>query len=255
LTLLLNPLIKVRVRLDINAEEHLGVLDSAVLCALAEINAGFVRIDPHAIRMIRYEVRLTCKTWYPEAVIGISGKQREESWSGVCRVTYRYVQFICSHDVEAGVAKLPPKLMTDNSNFDGIMRFHGFLNVCYYSACRQEQNQDNQNRNYRPSCFYLGAAVNLREFPFILGSPLSEFDYCVSEPAEYKDKYCCRRASTMRDIPYIDCAGVESGLNTLIRLASPCAGSAKSTDFAKQWTARAVTFCVAELVTTSKLSR
>jgi len=32
------------------------MLDSAVLCALAEISAGFVRIDPHTTRMIRDEV-------------------------------------------------------------------------------------------------------------------------------------------------------------------------------------------------------
>jgi hypothetical protein len=140
LTLLFNPSIEVRMRLDINAEEHLGMLDSAVLCALAEVNAGFVRIDPHTIRMIGYEVRLTCKTWYPEAVIRIRGKQREEGRSWVCRVTYRYVQFIRSHDIEAGVTIFPPKLMTDNSDFDGIMRFRGFLNVHNYPACRQEQD-------------------------------------------------------------------------------------------------------------------
>ena len=110
MTLLFNPAIEARTRLDINAEHHLGVLDSAVLCALAEINAGFVRIDPHTIRMIGYQVRLHGKPWHPEAVIRIRGKKREISRSWMCRVTYRYVQFIRSHDTEAGLAILPPEL-------------------------------------------------------------------------------------------------------------------------------------------------
>jgi len=140
LTLLLNPSMEVRMRLDINPDEHLGVLDSAILCALAEINACFVRIDPRAIRMIGYEVRLTCKTWHPKAVVRIRRKQSEESRSWVCWIAYRYVQFIRGRDIEAGVAILPPELMTDNSNVDGTMRFGGFLNVCNNSGCRQEQN-------------------------------------------------------------------------------------------------------------------
>jgi len=116
------------------------MLDSAVLCALAQINAGFVRLDPHTIRMIRDEVRLPCKTWRPKTVIRIRGKQREESRSWVSRITYRYVQFIRSHDIQSGVAILPPKLMTDDSDFDGIVRFRGFLNVRNHSDGRQEQN-------------------------------------------------------------------------------------------------------------------
>jgi hypothetical protein len=140
LTLLFNPSIEVRTRLDINPEEHLGMLDSAVLCALADIDAGFVRIDPHTIRMIGYEVRLPCKTWYPEAVIRVRGKQRQESRGGVCRVTYRYVEFIRSYNVEAWVSILPPILMADDSDFEGIMRFGGVLNVRNDSRCRQEQD-------------------------------------------------------------------------------------------------------------------
>jgi hypothetical protein len=31
------------------------MLDSAVLCTLAAMNAGFVRIDPHIIRLIGYD--------------------------------------------------------------------------------------------------------------------------------------------------------------------------------------------------------
>jgi hypothetical protein len=102
LTLLFNPSIEVHARLDVNADQHLGMLDSTVLCALAKINAGLVRIDPHTIRMIGDEVRLPGKTWYPEAVIRIRRKQREESRSWVRRITDRYVQFIRSHDFEAG---------------------------------------------------------------------------------------------------------------------------------------------------------
>jgi hypothetical protein len=142
--------------------------------------------------MIGYEVCLPRKAWYPEAVIRIRGKQREESRCWVCGVTYWYVQFIRSHDVEAGVAILPPELMTDNSDFDSIIWFRGILHVRNDSCCGQEQNQDNQNRDYRPGCFYLGAAVNLRWLSLIVVSPLSEFDDCVSEQTEYDDEHCCR---------------------------------------------------------------
>ena len=38
------------------------------------------------------------------------GKQREISRSWMCRVTYRYVQFIRSYDVEAGIVILTPEL-------------------------------------------------------------------------------------------------------------------------------------------------
>jgi hypothetical protein len=33
------------------------------------------------------------------------------------------VQFIGSYEIEAGVAILPPKLITDNSDFESIVRF------------------------------------------------------------------------------------------------------------------------------------
>ena len=102
------------------------------------------------------------------------------------------MRFVCSNNPVLRVLELPPELMTDHCDFEGIMRFRGILNIRNDSACRQKQNQDNQNRNYRPGCLYLGTAVNLRWFVLIVVNPFSEFDYCVSQQAEYEDKHCCR---------------------------------------------------------------
>jgi hypothetical protein len=49
LTLLFNPSIEVRTRLDINAEEHLGMLDSAVLCALSDITTVRLNVEENQL--------------------------------------------------------------------------------------------------------------------------------------------------------------------------------------------------------------
>ena len=49
MTLLFNPSIEVRTRLDINAEEHLGMLDSAVLCALSDITTVRLNVEENQL--------------------------------------------------------------------------------------------------------------------------------------------------------------------------------------------------------------
>src|ERR1700687_1416547 len=120
LPLLLDPAVELIVRLNINTQEHFGVLCPAILRALAEVNARLVRIDPHTIRVVRNQVRLTCQPWPPETMVRISGQQLDESRRWVPRVAHRHVQFVCSNDVQSGIAIFPPKLVADSDNFDGI---------------------------------------------------------------------------------------------------------------------------------------
>lgn len=51
----------------------------------------------------------------------------------------------------------------------------------------------------------------------------------------------------------MDCAGVEAGLNMLVGLEDPCAGSARAAAVAKQGTPRAIVFRVTAWLTTSTL--
>src|ERR1700674_672689 len=61
LSFILNPLVELLLRVNVDAQEHLGVLHPAVLGALADINSDFIRIDPHVVDAIRNKIRLTRK--------------------------------------------------------------------------------------------------------------------------------------------------------------------------------------------------
>ena len=78
LLLLLNPSAELFRRIDINAQKHLGMLDAAILSALAKINSGLLRIDPGVIRVVRNQVRLPGQARHPKTVVGIGGKQSEK---------------------------------------------------------------------------------------------------------------------------------------------------------------------------------
>src|SRR6201987_3446295 len=71
LALLLNPLVKFIPRLDIHAQQHLGVLGPAILRTLAEVNADLLRVDPHRVGMVGNQISLTRQPWNPEAVVRI----------------------------------------------------------------------------------------------------------------------------------------------------------------------------------------
>ena len=55
------------------------MLRAAVLGALADVKAGFVRIDPHMVDAVGNQVRFSREIGHPEAVVGVGGKQSEES--------------------------------------------------------------------------------------------------------------------------------------------------------------------------------
>jgi len=73
LALLLNPPVKFVPRLDINTQQHLGVLGSAVLNTLAEVNSCRLRVDPHSVGVIGNQISLTSQPWDPKTVVSIGG--------------------------------------------------------------------------------------------------------------------------------------------------------------------------------------
>src|SRR5271155_4284782 len=60
---LLYPVVKLFARIDVHAQEHLGVLRAAVLGALAEIKPGVVGIDPNVVDPVWNQIRFSCKAW------------------------------------------------------------------------------------------------------------------------------------------------------------------------------------------------
>src|SRR6267154_5879915 len=71
----------------VNAQEHLCVLRSAILSALAEKQARFMRVYPCLVYVVRNQVGFSRKLGNPETVVGIGGKQFQECGRGVCGVT------------------------------------------------------------------------------------------------------------------------------------------------------------------------
>src|SRR5580693_1739770 len=69
--LLMHPPFELPARLHVDAQQHFGMLSTAVLRALAQEDARFVRIDPHLIWVIGNEVGFARKARHPEAVIRI----------------------------------------------------------------------------------------------------------------------------------------------------------------------------------------
>src|SRR5215472_15797147 len=67
--LLRDPSLEVLLRIHVHAQEHFGVLHSAVLRALPEKNSRFVRIDPGMVHSIGNQVRLPRALRNPKTMI------------------------------------------------------------------------------------------------------------------------------------------------------------------------------------------
>src|SRR5260221_6335315 len=100
-----------------HAEQHFGVLRTTILRALAEKDPSAVRVHPHAVGMVRYQVGLARELRNPEAVVRIGREQLQKCRGWMTGVAHRYVQLVGSYDSELGIAKLPPELVTDGGRF------------------------------------------------------------------------------------------------------------------------------------------
>ena len=74
LFLRVDPLLELLGGIDINTKKHFGVLHAAILCALANVHAGLVRIDPNGINAIGNEIGFPGELGNPETMVGIGGK-------------------------------------------------------------------------------------------------------------------------------------------------------------------------------------
>src|SRR5580658_9667612 len=97
------------------------MLGSAVLGALPKKKPGLMRVHPHAVRVIRYKVRLAGQARHPEAVIRVRGKQSKEGGRWMCRVAYGNMQLIRRHYLQRRISIFPPELVPDDGDFDGTV--------------------------------------------------------------------------------------------------------------------------------------
>src|SRR5207248_1531105 len=107
------------------------------------------------------EVGLSSKLRHPKAVVGIGRKQLQKRWCRMTGIAHRDVQFVGGDDPQLRISKLPPVLMSDRGDLYRARRLWSILNRVDHSRRGQEEDNDNQNWNDRPSQLNLRASVHL----------------------------------------------------------------------------------------------
>ena len=117
-----DPRVEVLGAVDRHAQQHLGVLRSAVLRALAEKDARCAAGSIH-ISLTRFGIRsvlpASCgiqKLWSVSA-----DSSFRNVGVGCARIAHRNVQLVGGDDAELGIAELPPELMPDDGDFDSAV--------------------------------------------------------------------------------------------------------------------------------------
>lgn len=176
-----NPPAELLGRIDVDAQEHFGVLRAAVLGTLTDVHAGFVRLDPHRVDAIGDEVGFAGELRNPKTVVGIGGNQFDEGGRPVCRVTHRNVELVGGDDAERRIAELPPELMTSGRDFDCAWGRDRLLNGVNDARGSKEEYQDDEDRDNRPRQLHLIAAIDLGRLAPILRSAVAELSNGVEE--------------------------------------------------------------------------
>src|SRR5207245_7765883 len=143
------------------AEQHLSVLRSAILRALAQVDPWPGRVHPHLVLAIRNQVGLPAQLRNPETVVGIGREQLEEGRRWMLRVTDRNVQFICRNNAEIWISELPPILMADDRDIYGASGLGSVLDGVNHTRRRQKQHRDDQNWNDSPCQLDLCTSIHL----------------------------------------------------------------------------------------------
>lgn len=115
-------------RIDVDTQEHFGVLRAAILGTLADVHADFVRLDPNGVDAIGDEVGFAGELRNPKAVISIGGNECDEGGCAKRRITYRDMELVGGDDAKRRVAELPPELVTYSGDFDFAWGRHPLLN-------------------------------------------------------------------------------------------------------------------------------
>ena len=108
LLLLIDPRRKVRRRLRINTDQHLGMLHSAKLRALAQEQAGLLRIEPHRVYAVGNHIRLARQPRHPEAVRHIHRRHGQISRRRTRPIAHRHMKLVGRHHSQLRIAILPP---------------------------------------------------------------------------------------------------------------------------------------------------
>ena len=199
-----DPGIELLWRVDIHAEQHHRVLRTAELGALAEVEPGFPRIQPHRIHMIRDQICLSSQLWDPEAMVDICGSQLEEGrfWRGVG--TGWNVEFVRSDHAIFWVSELPPELMPDHRDIESCLWFWRVLNREDDACRRKEQDDHDQDRDHGPRQFNLRAAVDLSwlalRIAFSCPKPIQGNDEQPANNEEYCSGNCDDKDRQIEDL-------------------------------------------------------
>src|SRR5215471_4709588 len=188
LLLLVCPCLEVFRAIYVHAQEHLCVLCPAVLRTLPEKQARIVRIQPHLVRVIRNQVRLSCKLRHPEAVIGVCGEQFQECRCWMSGVTHGDMEFVRGDDAKRGISKFPPKLVPYCGHLHSPFRLRRVLDRVNHLGCSGEQHRNDENGNHGPSHFNLRASIQLRWLSFRLSPSAAELHHGVTQQTEDDQK-------------------------------------------------------------------
>ncbi len=178
-----DPFCKVFRLLSDDLEEHIGVLHAAEFGATAPEDAGFGGIHPQVVDAVGNEICLAAEFGNPEAVNDVVGLQLE-----ICGVLAIMrdgdVNLIGGDDVEEGITDLPPELMADDGDMEGVFGLAGVFDTPDAARGDAGDNKDDEDGDDGPSGFDLIAAVDLRRLlAAIVMAALAEADHGVDEQA------------------------------------------------------------------------
>ena len=183
-----NPLGEIRRRVHVNADQHLGVCRAAILRALAQIEARFVRIDPHDIDLVGNQIHLAGQIRHPEAVIDVGRGHGHVGGRGGLRVAGGKMQFIGRNHARGRIAIFPPILMANHHHVQRVGRLARLLVYGDDASGGQKKHHQNQNRNHRPQHFDLIAAVDLRWIGIGVAGAMAEADDGVEHQPRHGQK-------------------------------------------------------------------
>lgn len=186
--LLRDPCGKGRWRIRIDADEHFGVLGSAVLRALAEIEAGLGGVNPHGIDLIWNQIHFAGEARDPEAMVGIGRGHSEIGQGRMHSIANGYMEFVCSDDAELGIAVLPPELMTYDNDIECV----GWLGCGLVdeddAGGGEKKNHDDDDGQNGPGELNLRAAVDLGRFALRVAAAMPVADERVEQQPTNDEK-------------------------------------------------------------------
>src|SRR5882672_1843780 len=94
------------------------------------------------------------------------------------------MEFIRGDDAETGIAKFPPKLVSDCGYLHRLSRLGRVLDCVNHSRRREKKDNNDQHRNDGPGEFNLCASIHLRWLAVFVRRSAAELHDGVSQQAE-----------------------------------------------------------------------